>query len=81
MNYSKSDQPIESIKSGIRGLVEHGQDQVHSLKKRVVETKDQALTKGSAYIDRAIELIKAHPLQAVGLAFGVGYIGMRLVRR
>jgi len=27
------------------------------------------------------DLIKAHPLKAVGIAFGAGYLGMRLLRR
>lgn len=81
MDNSKTDQPLDSIKDGVRGLVEHGQERVNALKARVVKTKDRAVTKGSAYLDRTIELIKAHPVQAVGLAFGIGYLGMRLFRR
>jgi hypothetical protein len=26
-------------------------------------------------------LIKAHPIKAIGIAFGAGYVGMRLFRR
>jgi len=39
------------------------------------------MDRGNMYVDRVTDMIKAHPLKAVGIAFGVGYVGMRLFRR
>lgn len=75
------DNKIDSIKESVKGLVDQGQEKVEQVKTKVIEVKDQAMTKGTAMFDRATEMIKAHPLKAVGIAFGAGYIGMRLFRR
>ncbi len=56
-------------------------DKLDALKSRMIEVKDQAKAKGSAVVENATKLIKAHPLKAVAIAFAVGYIGMRLLRR
>jgi ElaB/YqjD/DUF883 family membrane-anchored ribosome-binding protein len=72
---------IDSIKETVKGIVDQGAQKVDAIKNRVVEVKDQALDRGSDVIERMTDLIKAHPLQAVGIAFGVGYLGMRLFRR
>ena len=47
----------------------------------VVEVKDQAMEKGNAFLDNVTTMIRANPLKAVAIAFGVGYIGMRIFRR
>ena len=39
------------------------------------------MTRGNAVVDKATDFIKANPLKAVGIAFGIGYVGMRLFRR
>ncbi|MBS1118080.1 MAG: hypothetical protein H6Q90_308 [Deltaproteobacteria bacterium] len=72
---------IESIKEGFKGLVDQGQDKAKAIKERVVDVKDQAMSRGSHYMERATDMIKAHPLKAVGIAFGAGYLGTRLFRR
>lgn len=56
-------------------------NKLDALKTRVVEVKDQAKAKSTAVIDNVTSLIKANPLKAVGIAFAVGFIGMRLLRR
>jgi ElaB/YqjD/DUF883 family membrane-anchored ribosome-binding protein len=75
-----NDKP-ESIKDAVKGLVDQGRETVEQTKVRVIEVKDQAFAKGNALVERATDMIKAHPLKAVGIAFGAGYIGMRLFRR
>jgi ElaB/YqjD/DUF883 family membrane-anchored ribosome-binding protein len=72
---------IEGIKEQVKGLVDKGEKRVDAIRSRVIEVKDQALTRGNAFLDRATDFIKANPMKAVGIAFGVGYIGMRLFRR
>lgn len=71
----------DSIKDNVRNLVDQGQEKVAAIKDKVIDVKDQAMEKGTAYLDRVTDFIKARPLQSVGIAFGVGYIGMRLFRR
>ena len=81
MGGTQADRKIDSIKESVKGLVDQGQEKVHQLKDRVVEVKQEAVTNGNEYLDRASELIKANPFKAIAIAFGVGYIGMRLFRR
>jgi ElaB/YqjD/DUF883 family membrane-anchored ribosome-binding protein len=75
------DQKIESLKEKAKGFVEQGSEKVEELKSKVVEAKEQVMAKGSAFLDRATATIKANPLKSVAIAFGVGYIGMRIFRR
>jgi ElaB/YqjD/DUF883 family membrane-anchored ribosome-binding protein len=72
---------LDSIKEKARGLVDQGQEKAAELKSKVIDVKDEAVTRGNALLDKATDFIKANPLKAVGIAFGVGYIGMRLIRR
>jgi ElaB/YqjD/DUF883 family membrane-anchored ribosome-binding protein len=43
--------------------------------------KDQAMARGGQFMDQATSFIQANPLKSVAIAFGVGYIGMRIFRR
>lgn len=72
---------IDQIKESVRGLVDQGQEKVGQIKDKVVGAKDQAVSRGNEYLDRVTEYIRVNPLKSVGIAFGVGYIGMRLFRR
>jgi ElaB/YqjD/DUF883 family membrane-anchored ribosome-binding protein len=75
------DERIDSLKETVKGLVDQGAQKVDAIKTRVAEVKDQAYTRGSDVLDRTTALIKAHPIKAVAIAFGAGYVGMRLFRR
>lgn len=77
----KLDERLDSIKESVKGLVDRGEERVGAIKSRVIEVKDQAMTRGNAVVDQATDFIKANPLKSVGIAFGVGYLGMRLFRR
>lgn len=72
---------IDSIKETVKGFVDQGSQQVDAIKSKVVDVKDQAFTRGSDLADRMAEMVKAHPLKSVAIAFGAGYLGMRLFRR
>jgi ElaB/YqjD/DUF883 family membrane-anchored ribosome-binding protein len=72
---------LESIKDSVRGFVDQGQEKVEQLKTRVIDATDKAKARGGEYLDKTTDIIKAHPLKAVGVAFGIGYLGMRLFRR
>ena len=81
MGASQLDSKLDSLKEKAKDIVDHGSEKVDHIKHRVVEVKDQAMAKGNAFIDDVTGLIKANPLKSVAIAFGVGYIGMRLFRR
>ncbi len=72
---------VEQIKDKVRGFVDSAELRAESIKNRAIEVKDGAMTRGNALIERAGNMIKANPLKAVGIAFGAGYLGMRLFRR
>lgn len=78
---AKVDEKIDSLSNTVKGLVDQGAQKVDELKTKVAEAKDQAITRGNNLIERAAEMVKAHPLRSVGIAFGAGYILMRLFRR
>jgi len=75
------DERLDSIKSTVRDAVDQGAQRAEALKSRVVEAKDEALRRGGDMLDRVADLVKAHPLKAIGIAFATGYVGMRLFRR
>ena len=80
-NGNATDKKLDSIQDRVKGLVDQGHEKVDQIKSRVIDVKDQAVSRGNAFLDRATEYIRANPLKAVGIAFGAGYIGMRLFRR
>jgi ElaB/YqjD/DUF883 family membrane-anchored ribosome-binding protein len=75
------EEKLDSLRDTVKGYVDQGAQRVDALKHKVVEAKDQAIDRGSDLMDRMSTLIKAHPIKSVAIAFGVGYIGMRLFRR
>ena len=72
---------VDNIKDKVRGFVDGAEERAESIKARAIEVKDGALSRGNALIERTTAVIKANPLKAVGIAFGAGYLGMRLFRR
>ena len=80
-NANVMNEKLGAIKDKVKGLVDQGEEKVDQIKHKVIDVKDQAVTRGSAILDRAETFIKANPLKAVGIAFGFGYLGMRLIRR
>jgi ElaB/YqjD/DUF883 family membrane-anchored ribosome-binding protein len=78
---NRVDDKVDSIKEAVKGLVDQGAQKVDAIKNKAVEAKDQVLDRGGDVLERMTAMIKAHPIKAVAIAFGAGYIGMRLFRR
>jgi ElaB/YqjD/DUF883 family membrane-anchored ribosome-binding protein len=78
---SSVEEKLDSIRDSVKGYVDRGAQKADAIKNKVVEVKDEAMHRGSDALDRLASMVRAHPLKAVGIAFGVGYIGMRLFRR
>ena len=75
------DDKLDSLKNTVKDVVDQGAQKADALKAKVIEAKDEAMRRGNDLLDRTTDLIKAHPLKAVGIAFATGYLGMRLFRR
>jgi ElaB/YqjD/DUF883 family membrane-anchored ribosome-binding protein len=65
---------LDSLKESVRNLVDAGSERMGDVKHTVVST-------GRSGYRRASHLIKEHPLVAIGIAFGIGYLAIRLLRR
>lgn len=75
------DEKLDSLKHTVKDVVDQGAQRAGEIKSKVVEVKDAAIRRGGDVVDRVSELIQAHPLKAIAIAFATGYIGMRLFRR
>jgi ElaB/YqjD/DUF883 family membrane-anchored ribosome-binding protein len=78
---NRVDEKVDSIKEAVKGLVDQGAQKVDAIKNKAVETKDQMFDRGGDMLERMTAMIKANPIKSVAIAFGAGYIGMRLFRR
>ena len=72
---------IDNLKESVRNLVDAGGERAGQLKDRALGVKDQVVESGEVYLNRLTDLIKAHPIAALGIAFGVGYIAIRSLRK
>lgn len=65
---------LDSLKESVRNLVDVGSS-------KMSDVKDTVLTTGKKGMRRAGSLIKEHPIIAIGIAFGIGYFTVRMLRR
>jgi len=65
---------IDSLTDSVKHLVDAGADKAVSL-------KDATVSGVSKLASQTAKLVKKHPIATVAIAFGVGYIAMRLIRR
>lgn len=72
---------VDSIKESVRNLVDAGGERAGQLKNKAIDVKDSVIDNGGAALRKTGSLIKDHPLVAIGIAFGVGYIVVRLLRK
>ena len=72
---------MDNLKDKAKHLVEQGQEKAGELKDVLVGAKDKVMSKGSDLISSSRNLIVDNPFAAVGIAFGIGYVAMRIFRR
>ena len=72
---------FDSLKESVRHLVDAGGERAGQLKTKAIDVKDSVVENGEVAIRKAGSLIKEHPIAAIGIAFGVGYIAVRLLRK
>ncbi|HET9621646.1 MAG TPA: hypothetical protein VFP84_09785 [Kofleriaceae bacterium] len=78
---STFDDKIDSLRDSMKGVVDQGAQRVDALKSRLIDVKDEAVSRGGDLLGQATNLIKTHPMKSIAIAFGVGFLAMRLIRR
>ena len=72
---------LDMLKQSVQGLVDFGSERAGALKERMIGAKDTVVSNSSSALRKLGGTIKAHPIAAVGIAFGIGYLAMRWIRR
>ncbi len=67
---------LDSLKESVRDLVDFGR-----VRDRLGDVKESVVSGTRAGVSKTGSLIKEHPIMAIGIAFGIGFIAMRLMRR
>lgn len=71
---------LDALKDSVLGLADVSSERVAEVEETVIEAKAKAV----ASVDENLEALRARivesPLTAVAIAFGVGYIAMRIFR-
>ena len=75
------DNKLDTLKESVRNLVDAGGERAGQIKTKAIDVKDSVFENGGAAIKKAAELIKEHPIAAIGVAFGIGYFAMRMFRK
>jgi len=78
---ARFDERFEALKQSMRHLVEAGNDTAAALKDKMIDVKDTAVSGTKSGINRVGGLIKDHPIAAVLVAFGIGFVAIKMVRR
>ena len=78
---SSFDSRVDSLKESMRNLVDAGGERVGHMKDRAIDAKDSVVESGQAALSRISALVKEHPFAALGIALGVGYVAVRLLRK
>jgi ElaB/YqjD/DUF883 family membrane-anchored ribosome-binding protein len=65
---------LDSLKESVRSLVDFSSH-------KMSDVKDTMFATGRTGARRAGTLIKEHPIIAISIAFGLGYLAVRMLRR
>ncbi len=63
------------------GPIDTLKDTASSVMDTVVDAKREALSRGEDVVSNLTRVVKRNPLKAVGIAFAVGYVGAKVLRR
>lgn len=72
---------LDSLKSSVKHLVDAGGERAGQIKSKAIDAKDAVFENSEVAIRKASSLIKEHPIVAIGAAFAIGYIAVRMLRR
>jgi len=71
---------LDSLKDSVRNLVDAGGERAGQLKSKAIDAKDAVFENGEVALRKAGSFIKEHPIVAIGIAFGIGYVAMRMLK-
>jgi ElaB/YqjD/DUF883 family membrane-anchored ribosome-binding protein len=81
-SYSKES---ASIKASVQNLVDQGSETVDAIKAKVDDLKTRVgdvsgtvKDGGAAAYDKTVSFIQANPFKSLAIAFGIGYVAMRI---
>jgi hypothetical protein len=80
-NPSMLNDPIETLESNFKSVVEFLTSGASAVETKVSEAKKTATAGVTSFTAKVGRVIKDHPIAAIGIAFGVGYLVMRVIRR
>lgn len=80
-NPSKSNDPIETLEANFKSVVEVLTSGASSVEDKVSDAKKTVGATVTSFTAKAAKAIKDHPIAAIGVAFGLGFLVMRLIRR
>jgi ElaB/YqjD/DUF883 family membrane-anchored ribosome-binding protein len=72
---------IDSIAAGLKDVADQLSSTVASVKGQASDLTSHAVSRASWLRARASKAIQDHPIAAIGIAFGAGYLIMRVMRR
>lgn len=67
-----------NIKDSVTMLVDQGGATVDAITSRVAGVTDQIKDGGASAVKRTTTFVEANPFKALAIAFGVGYVAMRI---
>ncbi len=70
-----------SIQDNLEDKLDAIKTQVRKLVEQVSDTTKPAVKRMRSFGEEATDLIRAHPIAAAGIAFGLGYVVVRIARR
>ena len=69
---------MASVKDSVSTLVDQGHETVDAIKAKVSDVRDHVRDNGSQVLDATRSYVKEHPIKALGIALGLGYVAMRI---
>lgn len=72
---------IDSIASGLRSVADQLSTAASSARNRASDVTSHAVSSASSLGAKVSKLVQQHPLAAIGIAIGAGYLVLRVVRR
>jgi ElaB/YqjD/DUF883 family membrane-anchored ribosome-binding protein len=72
---------LDSLKSSVKNLVDAGGERAGQIKSKAIDAKDAVFENGEVAIRKASSFIKEHPIAAIGAAFAIGYVAVRMLKK
>jgi ElaB/YqjD/DUF883 family membrane-anchored ribosome-binding protein len=80
-SFSALEERIDALAANLKSLIEQMAATAAEVRDRAIAVKQQAHSKAGSLVSRVGRVIHDHPIAGIGVAFGAGYLVMRLIRR